>query len=536
MASKAGMQGFVAERNADARAANPDLNDLKIQKPSAKADKKQKSKRSTNNLREREQSVRPDRLHENASLRSTSADTLSTTASTTRPRNGEDYRLHTRSQVYDRNVTNGDDQPFAFGGTDYDEVPENDQEPQHDSAAENKYQLMLAQAKGRGAAGSPTIGQIHLKGDSYPPTSAGVPSVADQHDRSDVRAPGGIHNLPTHAAERTSFGRHAQRQQPQPVSSRHQVVTTSQRHTQGQQAASFHQPPDIKSIDPEPGSDFDAAAGFTFGQVPTARKEITVNASRLQNQAPKQRPSVAEVKAPAHRSHHVEPEKQEVQLPIADNNGRTAILDRHAFQQPEQAPPPIKNTNYLHSRNTHELQHQMAAQDPPSDAFMEEDPAEQLEPQKHHEHQLEGQFEEQLDYDPPELFTKDYQSLKAELFDQHPNAQPFAIPGMPDTATLADKMMSIAGAEPSMQGEFFASLNIDEWEEAGDWFLERFGDTIKALKNVRREKRKAARALEDEIEQRETHVSKKRHLTNVAMSGMKSSGAAVLHGTPGKKR
>jgi hypothetical protein len=178
----------------------------------------------------------------------------------------------------------------------------------------------------------------------------------------------------------------------------------------------------------------------------------------------------------------------------------------------------------------------MAAQDPPSDAFMEEDPAEQLEPQKHHEHQLEGQFEEQLDYDPPELFTKDYQSLKAELFDQHPNAQPFAIPGMPDTATLADKMMSIAGAEPSMQGEFFASLNIDEWEEAGDWFLERFGDTIKALKNVRREKRKAARALEDEIEQRETHVSKKRHLTNVAMSGMKSSGAAVLHGTPGKKR
>jgi hypothetical protein len=529
MASKAGMQGFVAERNADARTANPDLNDLKIQKPSAKADKKQKSKRSTNNLRERDQSGRPDRLHENASLRSTSADALSTTASTSRPRNGDDFRLQTRSQMYDRNVNNGDDQAFAFGGTDYDEEPDNDQEPPHDPVAENKYQLMLAQAKGRGAAGSPTIGQIHLKGDSYPPTSAGVPSVTDQHDRSDARAPGGgIHNLPVHAAERTSFGRHAHRQQPQPVNARHNLATTSQRHTQGQQAAPFHQPQDIKSVDPEPGSDFDVSAGFTFGQVPAARKEITVNASRMHNQATKQRPSATELKAPAHRSHQIESEKQDVQLPIADTNSRAAIPDRHVFQQPEQAPLAVKNTSYLHSRDSHEVQHQMMAQDPPSDAFVEEDPAEQLEPQEHHE--------ELLDYDPPELFNKDYQSLKAELFDQHPNAQPFVIPGMPGTAKLADKMVSISGAEPGMQAEFFASLNIDEWEEAGDWFLDRFGDTIKALKNVRREKRKAARALEDEIEQRETHVSKKRAFTNVAMSGMKSSGAAVLLGTPGKKR
>jgi hypothetical protein len=528
MASKAGMQGFVAERNADARTANPDLNDLKIQKPSAKADKKQKSKRSTNNLSERDQPGRPDRIHENVSLRSTSADALSTTASTTRPRNSEDYRLHTRSQAYDRNATNGDDQSFAFGGTDYDEEPENDQEPPHDPVAENKYQLMLAQAKGRGGAGSPSIGRIHLKGDSYPPTSAGVPSVTDQHDRSDIRAPGGIHNLPVHATERTHFSRHAHRQQPQPVIARHHLPAASQRHTQGQQAAPFHQPQDIKSVDPEPGSDFYAAAGFTIGQVSAGRKEITVNASRLHNQAPKQRPSAVEAKAPAHRSHQIESEKQGVQLPIADTNGRAVIPDRHAFQQPEQAPLAVKNTNYLHSRDTHEVQHQMTAQDPPSDAFMDEDPAEQLEPQKHHE--------ELLDYDPPELFNKNYQSLKAELFDQHPNARPFVIPGMPDSATLADKVMSIASAEPGMQSEFFASLNIDEWEEAGDWFLDRFSDTIKALKNVRREKRKAARALEDEIEQRETHVSKKRALTNVAMSGMKSSGAAVLFGTPGKKK
>jgi hypothetical protein len=53
---------------------------------------------------------------------------------------------------------------------------------------------------------------------------------------------------------------------------------------------------------------------------------------------------------------------------------------------------------------------------------------------------------------------------------------------------------------------------------------------------VRREKRKAARAFEDEIEVRETAVSKKRALTNAAMIEMKTSGIAVLQGTPGKKR
>lgn len=531
MTSKPGMQGFVADRNVDARAAtaNPDLNDLKIQKPSAKADKRQKPKRSTDNLRDSDQFGRPGRLHENPSLRSTSADALSTTASTSRPRNGEEYHIQARSHMYDMNANNGDDQSFAFGGTDYDEEPENGQESPHDHVAENKYQLMLAQAKGRGAAGSPTIGQIHLKGDSYPPTSAGVPSVTDQHDRTDVRAPAGIHNLPVHAAERTNFGRHAHRQQPQPVNPRHHLATASQRHTQEQQTASFYQPKDMKPVGQEPHSDFDATVGFTFGQVRAGRKEIAANTSRLNNQATKQRSSATEFKAPAHRSQHIESEKHEIQLPVTDTNSRAVIPDRQIYRQPEQSFSGGRNSNYLYSRDTHELQQQVSAQDgPPSDAFMEEDQSEQLEPPRHHE--------DLLDYDSPELFDKDYQSLRAELFDQHPKAQPFVVSDVPDTASLADKLASIASAEPAMQAEFFKSLNIDEWEESGDWFLDRFGDTIKALKDVRREKRKAARALEDVIEQRETHVSKKRSLTNVAMSGMRSSGAAVLLGTPGKKR
>ena len=126
--------------------------------------------------------------------------------------------------------------------------------------------------------------------------------------------------------------------------------------------------------------------------------------------------------------------------------------------------------------------------------------------------------------------------MKGEPFDHSPHAQPFIVPGLPNTTALTDKLVQLNGAEAQTQSHFFASLNIVEWEEAGDWFLDRFGDTIKRLKDVRREKRKAARAFEDEIEVRETAVNKKRTLTNAAMVEMKTSGAAVLQGTPGKKR
>jgi len=170
----------------------------------------------------------------------------------------------------------------------------------------------------------------------------------------------------------------------------------------------------------------------------------------------------------------------------------------------------------------------MSDQRPASDALTEEDPDEQPEPQVFRE--------EPLDYDLEELYNKDYASLKGEPFDHSPHAQPFLIPGLPDTAVLTDKLVRLNGAEPQTQANFFTSLNIDEWEEAGDWFLDRFGETIKRLKDVRREKRKAARAFEDEIEVRETAVSKKRVLTRAAMVEMKTSGSAVLQGTPGKKR
>ena len=109
-----------------------------------------------------------------------------------------------------------------------------------------------------------------------------------------------------------------------------------------------------------------------------------------------------------------------------------------------------------------------------------------------------------------------------------PNAQP--------TDDLTQKLFAASELDRRDQAKFFASLTIDDWEQAGDWFLDRFGDVMKRLKEARREKREAAKRFEDEVEHRHDVISKKRKLTDDALSEMKTSGALVLQGTPRKGR
>lgn len=523
MAPANGMAGYVNQRNGD---VTTDLADLKrpVPTPGAKDERKQKSKQNAV-PRERSQPNRQARHQDNASMKSnnSSTDNLSTTASTSRQKAGRDQRLETRSKAYDRHGANGDQPPAMFGGTDYDEDADNDQDLPEDPLVnkEGNFQKMLAQS--RGANGSPTIAQIHIKGDSYPPTSAGVPSVTDRHDRGEIRASGGIQNLPTHAAERGIYNARPQRQQLQPVASRHQLPTAP--HVQGQPAPS-HQPQDIRPLDSEPASDYEVQ-GFSFGRAPTIKKEVAVHPSHAQRQTMNSRPLTAEVKSDATRPHR-EVNKQAVPREShAAANNHLAPTERHAYQH-ERHPRVAEIQSYHDHHGASSGQALMPDQAPASDALTEEDPSEQLEQQNFNE--------DPLDYGPEELYKKDYSSLKAEPFDHSPNAHPFVVSGLSESAVLTDKLTHLTGAEPKTQAEFFASLNIDEWEESGDWFLDRFGETIKKLKDVRREKRKAARAFEDEIEARETTVHKKRALTHAAMIEMKTSGAAVLQGTPGKKK
>ncbi|KAK4992750.1 hypothetical protein LTR50_000874 [Elasticomyces elasticus] len=140
-----------------------------------------------------------------------------------------------------------------------------------------------------------------------------------------------------------------------------------------------------------------------------------------------------------------------------------------------------------------------------------------------------------LDHEPSELYKMDYADLRHAPFDVDPNAGPPLI-GDHEFADLPEKLHNVARMVPDFQTRFFASLNIDEWENAGDWFLDQFSDIVQRMKIARKEKRQLAKGFEDEIERRHSEVSRKLKAADEALKAMRTSGQTVLQGTPKKKR
>ncbi len=141
-----------------------------------------------------------------------------------------------------------------------------------------------------------------------------------------------------------------------------------------------------------------------------------------------------------------------------------------------------------------------------------------------------------LDYDIEDLRQMDFQTLKDQSFDFDPNAKQPVLPTVHQQDPLEHKLSTVESLEPTSQFDFFASMSLNDWEQAGDWFLGRFGDVLAKMKDVRQGKRKAAQSFEDEIESRYLAVGKKRKLIEVSMNEMKENGGKVLAGTPKKVR
>ncbi|SMR52912.1 unnamed protein product [Zymoseptoria tritici ST99CH_1E4] len=140
----------------------------------------------------------------------------------------------------------------------------------------------------------------------------------------------------------------------------------------------------------------------------------------------------------------------------------------------------------------------------------------------------------ELDYEASKLFAMKYEELKAASFDVDPKLG--AVDLAPEHNTLEEKLSVVARLNDTMKSKFFAGLTINEWEDAGDWFLQRFGEVASKLKDNRRKKRKIAQEFENEVEKRHGAVSKKMNITTDALSLMKQSGAQVLEGTPKKAK
>ncbi|KAK5010993.1 hypothetical protein LTR28_006466 [Elasticomyces elasticus] len=140
-----------------------------------------------------------------------------------------------------------------------------------------------------------------------------------------------------------------------------------------------------------------------------------------------------------------------------------------------------------------------------------------------------------LDHEPSELYKMDYADLRHAPFDVDPNAGPPLI-GDHEFADLPEKLHHVAMMVPDFQTRFFALLNVDEWENAGDWFLDQFSDIVQRMKMARKEKRQLAKGFEDEIERRHSEISRKLKAADEALEAMRTSGQTVLQGTPKKKK
>lgn len=146
----------------------------------------------------------------------------------------------------------------------------------------------------------------------------------------------------------------------------------------------------------------------------------------------------------------------------------------------------------------------------------------------------EGSHDFKLDYDEKDLFQKNFSELQAEKYDFDPRS------GIHDqdelTGDILDqKLQGLVRAEPQQQRDFFASLDIDQWEEAGEWFLDQFSESLNKFKGKRQEKRKLSREFEAQIASRYDEVKNKRKATDNALTAMRGAGAHVLD-TPKKMK
>ncbi|KAG6026931.1 hypothetical protein E4U19_002342 [Claviceps sp. Clav32 group G5] len=133
-----------------------------------------------------------------------------------------------------------------------------------------------------------------------------------------------------------------------------------------------------------------------------------------------------------------------------------------------------------------------------------------------------------LDYDDKVLSSMTYQDLQEEPFDVVPQ-----LPGMLNGHDSAASKLVTRLEQFQQQGEreqfqFFSHLSIEEWENAGDWFVEQFTDIMSRLRQARRNKRGMVAAFEEEASQREEAIRVRTDAIDKKLMKMKQDGQRVV--------
>lgn len=133
-----------------------------------------------------------------------------------------------------------------------------------------------------------------------------------------------------------------------------------------------------------------------------------------------------------------------------------------------------------------------------------------------------------LDYPPTTLHTIPYNDLRTQPFDHNPNPPPSPLPSPLLSAPLPSKLQHITTLPDADRSTFFATLPLAEWEDAGDWFVERFGELVLKMRDARKERRRVAGEFEEEVARREEFVRRSREGVEGEMRKMRRGGEDVL--------
>lgn len=394
---------------------------------------------------------------------------------------------------------------------------------------QNSFDQMLAQANAQPS--THRITDTYIKGDSYPPTTSGNPSVSDGRVRAESEVSSRPHPPPVQPTKPLAFtvrggvgkrqqlpqrGANAGRQQNGVQAPQEQMVARTKKSQPPARAAS----PQSEAFEHE-GSE-----NFSFAPQPQARKMAAPVQQNFHN-----------MYAPLHKDESTEAmANNSTARPVQHMASRPAIAIRrgHQVQQDDHVGQVVRpTTNVRAAVDGAEIGQDSQYFHGPADPRSNMNGGVQMQ----YEGEESDNEEDHLDYPYDEIVNMSYDTLKKEPFDKAPGAQPFVFDNLLESADISEQMAAaFALRDGQPQADFFASLGIDDWEAAGDWFLDRFGGIISKLRETRIERREAARQFEREIEQRDIAINKKRKLTDAALDEMKSSGAAVLAGTPKRSK
>ncbi|KAK8106227.1 hypothetical protein PG999_009586 [Apiospora kogelbergensis] len=135
------------------------------------------------------------------------------------------------------------------------------------------------------------------------------------------------------------------------------------------------------------------------------------------------------------------------------------------------------------------------------------------------------------DYDDGALAAMQYDDLRNEEFDFDPAQAESQSTLLPRQGTLPDKLQHYLDKGQEAQATFFTSMPVGEWDDAGDWFLEKFGEVMNRLKEARQAKRQMIEDFENEVAEREDTVRHKMGGIDKTLVDLKSEGAKLMSRT-----